>query len=119
MNSWRLYLYLVVRVALKPETPAWLSSCKLVALKRETIQDDDKNEYEMFLSTVYGVSQNIPKLKKSLDAILKWCGYRNEVVHAMFHKDLDALRACYKEHVEEGFRLAREIDSAVTALKRT
>jgi hypothetical protein len=36
----------------------------------------------------------------------------------MFNKDLEALRAGYKEHVEEGYLLGRYVDSQVQALKR-
>ena len=53
-----------------------------------------------------------------MNKIEKWSSYRNEIVHAMFNKDLEALRAGYKEHVEEGYHLGGYVDSQIQAQKR-
>lgn len=46
------------------------------------------------------------EVKKTLRKIEKWSSYRNEIVHAMFNKDIDELRIGYEEHVKEGYILA-------------
>lgn len=69
------------------------------------------------LRRCYKATVKVGEMKKSLDKIDKWCKYRNEIVHGLFNKDLNALRAGFKEHIEEGFELARYIDSQVSKLK--
>ena len=62
-------------------------------------------------------SIKIAEMKTALNQIEKWCKYRNEIVHAMFNKDLGDLRWGYEQHVKDGMKLARYIDSQVQSLK--
>ena len=76
-----------------------------------------KNDFTKELRRNYRASLNIPEFRKKLNEIDKWCEYRNEIVHGMFNKDLEALRSGYQSHVEEGYKLGRYIDQQVQHLK--
>lgn len=96
--------------------------CKLTMIEAalkiaETEAADENDDYYVFLRTVYNISIDIGEFKKTIKQIRKWCNYRNEIIHAMFNKDLDALRSGFKEHVEKGFELARVVDANVRKLK--
>lgn len=58
------------------------------------------------------------ELKRILNDIKKWSGYRNEVVHALFNKDINDLRISFGEHVTQGYELARKLDKMVSAVKK-
>ena len=45
--------------------------------------------------------------------IENWRQYRNQIVHAMFSKDIEVLRSNYKEHVEQGYQFGRYVDRQV------
>ncbi|GEM_PF-4718219 len=47
----------------------------------------------------------------------KWRSFRNEIVHAIFNKDLDELTAKFRGHVEEGYALGRTLDSVMKRKK--
>ena len=53
----------------------------------------------------------------ALDDISKWCGYRNELVHALMNKNLDSLDAELQEKAEQGLKLARFLDAQGKILK--
>ena len=76
------------------------------------------NAYVKELKRIYKYSLNKTEFKSKLKEIEKWCQYRNQIVHAMFNKDIEALRLNYKEHVERGYQLGRYVDRQVQALKR-
>ena len=80
-------------------------------------KDPYDTEYSRELSNLYSKYIDVKEFKAVLKGIDKWCGYRNEHVHAMFNKDLDDLRANYKSHVEDGYELARYIDNQVKRIK--
>ena len=79
-------------------------------------QAKNDNLYAQHLKTVYRVSIDIREMKSKLKELEKWCDYRNEIVHAIFNTDLDALHSIYKEHVEKGFSLGRYFDHQVALL---
>lgn len=58
------------------------------------------------------------RLKTAIKGIDSWRKYRNEIVHALFNKDLNEINAGFKQHVEEGFELAREVDRYAKMLKK-
>ena len=89
------------------------------ALDAGHMDEFKSNKYAQHLKRIYKISINTAEFKRELNKIRKWCAYRNELVHAMFNKDIEALRSGYKEHVEEGYRLGRYIDAQVQTLKRT
>ena len=94
------------------------SKCKLIR-KMLNLADKDPydTEYSRELSNLYSKYIDVKEFKAVLKGIDKWCGYRNEHVHAMFNKDLEDLRANYKAHVEDGYELARYIDNQVKRIK--
>lgn len=98
--------------------------CKLTVIEKAlkialSAESDHEDEYLLFLRTVYNASLDIKKFQNTIKQIRKWCDYRNEVVHAMFNKDLDVLRKGFKEHVETGFQYARVVDAQVRKLKNS
>ena len=81
-------------------------------------KNDIKSEYSKELARLYHIGLNVSDFRSTIKKIRKWTGYRNEIVHAMFNKNIDALRAGYKEHVEEGFSYARYIDQQVENISK-
>ena len=79
-------------------------------------QTKNDNPYVQHLKTVYRVSIDIPEMKSKMKELEKWCAYRNEIIHAVFNKDMDALHLIYKDHVEKGFSLGRYFDHQVALL---
>ena len=77
----------------------------------------EQTDFEKHLCRAYHYSIDRREFKSKLNKIEKWCNYRNEIVHAMFNKDIDALREGFSEHVENGFSLARYVDEQVKHLK--
>jgi len=55
---------------------------------------------------------------ETLDKIEKWKDYRNEVIHGLMNKNIQALDGSIPEKVTEGLRLSEEIDSQVKILKK-
>lgn len=88
------------------------------ALKVCSKKNEVLNPFEKDLKKSYTAVFKVGELKKKLDKIGKWIKFRNEVIHAMFNKDLEDLRQSYKCHVEEGMTLARYIDGQVKNLKK-
>lgn len=82
-------------------------------------KSSELNDFELSIKRAYNSSLKVGELRSKLNKIDKWRKYRNEIAHAMFNKDLKALRAGYKDHVEEGFELARYIDISVSMLKNS
>lgn len=89
------------------------------AIKNSSKSVYEQTDFEKTLKKTYNYAINRVEFKATLNKIEKWCDYRNEVVHAMFNKDIKALREGYCEHVMEGFDLARYIDTQVRRLKNT
>ena len=94
------------------------SKCKLIRKMLNLVDKDPYDtEYSRELAKLYSKYIDVKEFKTVLKSIDKWCGYRNEHVHAMFNKDLNDLRANYKAHVEEGYTLARYVDDQVKVIK--
>ena len=77
-----------------------------------------KKRYWISLKKRYAASIKTGEFKRNLNRIEKWCKYRNEIVHALFNKDLVDLHKGYKQHVQSGMELARYVDNQVKALKK-
>lgn len=90
----------------------------IAALNICTKNDSEQSDFEKSLIMAYNYSINHREFVVALKKIIKWCNYRNEIVHAMFNKDIIALREGYAEHVKEGFELARYVDKQVQELKK-
>ena len=78
----------------------------------------DMDPFEKDLKKIYTASIKAGEMKNRLNLIKKWCKYRNEIVHALFNKNLKDLRKGYEMHVKDGMELARYIDAQVKALKK-
>ena len=88
------------------------------AIASSTKKASEMKAFEKSLRKRYAASIKIGELKKNLNHIEKWCKYRNEIVHALFNKDLVDLHKGYKQHVQSGMELARYVDNQVKALKK-
>ncbi|MBR3143552.1 MAG: hypothetical protein IKF09_10445, partial [Clostridiales bacterium] len=87
------------------------------ALKTCSMKADEMTPFEKNLEKRYKSSVKVGEMQKTLKHIDKWCKYRNEVIHALFNKDLDDLRKGYEQHVKEGMKLARCVDDQVKSLR--
>lgn len=56
--------------------------------------------------------------QKTLEDIDKWKAYRNEVIHGLLNKNMDALGSDLEDNVNNGMRLARELDAQVRVIKK-
>lgn len=88
------------------------------ALKTYTSKVDELSPFEQSLKKRYTTVLKVRELNTTFNQIEKWCKYRNEIVHALFNKDLDDLRQGYEQHVIQGMALARQIDAQVQNLKK-
>ena len=61
---------------------------------------------------------DIECLKETLNALSKWCFYRNEVVHNAMNKDIYSLLDDLSDKANEGLAIARIIDNESRKLKR-
>ena len=87
---------------------------KLLSLVSDkTIESDFADDVRKIVRHALQVSE----VKKILKQIENWCDFRNQIIHALFNKDMDDLRAKYEEHVKEGYFLGRCIDRYVDAVK--
>lgn len=87
------------------------------ALNSCSLKTDEMSPFEKSLKKRYTAVLKVSELKKALNRIDKWCKYRNEIVHALFNKDLSDLREGYENHVRDGMQLARYVDAQVQRLK--
>ena len=61
---------------------------------------------------------DIGGLLDTLDCVEDWCGYRNEIVHALLNKNKKSVYSELEQKAKEGEKLARFIDSQVKELKK-
>lgn len=92
-----------------------LVRCVMLWARDEGAANDDK-----FLATLKRQCKrtNIGAVLSTLESITAWCGYRNEVVHALMNKNLDSLDAELQQRAEEGMDLARALDGEIKKLKK-
>lgn len=92
---------------------------KVIEASMEKCDDaKDQNKYAAFLAEVYKHAFDNTEFEKCLEAIKKWCRYRNEVIHGLFNKNIEDLYKGYRQHVNDGYDLARELDNYVRQLKQ-
>lgn len=78
---------------------------------------DNESEFELLLkSKIEGI--DIGLLRESIDNLEKWCAVRNEIIHGLLNKNYIYLDKQLKEYAEEGYRIARDIDSVIKMYKR-
>ena len=63
-------------------------------------------------------SMDIGAILETLDAVQKWCNYRNEIVHALLNKNTASVYAELEAQAENGMQYARLIDSQERILKK-
>ena len=63
-------------------------------------------------------SLDIGAMLETLDAVQEWCGYRNEIVHALLNKNTVSVNAELEAQAENGMKYARLIDSQERILKK-
>ena len=63
-------------------------------------------------------SMDIGAMLETLDAVQEWCGYRNEIVHALLNKNTVSVYAELEAQAENGMKYARLIDSQERILKK-
>lgn len=61
---------------------------------------------------------DIALLLSCLDDISAWCKYRNEIIHCLLNKSVDSVDARIAEQAENGFRIARTLDTLVRQLQK-
>lgn len=83
--------------------------------------DQTENDYQgnRYLTALKSQIEraDVGLLLETLDQIKVWKDARNEIVHAMMNKNIDALEARLKSIAEEGMRIARALDSQERILK--
>lgn len=77
-------------------------------------------ENDRFLKQLKGRCEglDIGAILETLDAIQDWCGYRNEIVHALLNKNTASVHAELEAQAQNGMKYARLIDLQVRILKR-
>ncbi len=63
-------------------------------------------------------SMDIGAMLEILDDVQEWCGYRNEIVHALLNKNTTSVYAELEAQAQNGMKYARLIDSQVRILKK-
>lgn len=54
----------------------------------------------------------------TLDKLNIWCKYRNEIIHSVMTKNIDALYENLSELAQDGMEYARFLDAQVKCVKR-
>lgn len=83
-------------------------------------QEENATHGDKFLTVLKRQCEemDIGEVLSALEGITAWCGYRNEVVHALMNKNLDSLDAELQQRAEEGMDLARALDGEIKKLKK-
>lgn len=90
--------------------------CTLLwAANTEGISEDP---YLTTLKSQYEVTLDIGDVLDKLNAIVKWCAYRNEVIHALLNKNTGSLMQDLPQQARRGMELARFMDDQVKKLKK-
>lgn len=78
---------------------------------------ENESEFEILLkSKIEGI--DIGALRESIASLEKWCNARNEIIHGLLNKNSTYLDEQLKKYAEEGFKIARDIDSIISEYKR-
>lgn len=64
-------------------------------------------------------SLDIQEMKNVFEEIKIWCQYRDEIIHALMHKNLVSLNSELADKAEEGMLLANRLDTFVREIKRS
>ena len=75
------------------------------------------NAYINYIKDCIGSSIEYDELENLIKDLRQWSKYRNEIVHGLFNKNIEALRSNYRNHVEKGYKIGRRIDKYVKRIK--
>lgn len=92
---------------------------KIVRKVLKTIQNySEKDQYLFLLFQTLG-EESIKRFLDNLKKIEKWKDPRNEIVHALFNKNIEAVKEEYEKLCENGLGYAESINTQVKKVKRT
>lgn len=74
--------------------------------------------YLTALKCQYEGALDIEDVLDKLNEIVKWCAYRNEVIHALLNKNTGSLMQDLPQQARRGMELARFMDDQVKKLKK-
>ncbi len=77
---------------------------------------DDR--YLKAMKSQYEGEIDIGGLLETLEEIVRWCRYRNELIHGLMNKNNTSVDDRIKEQVAKGMELSRFLDSQVRCLKK-
>jgi len=79
---------------------------------------DRTDKYLAALRQQYDRYVDVDGLLMTLDNILEWCDYRNEVIHALLNKNTESLGERLEFQAKKGMELARFLDDQVKGVKK-
>lgn len=82
-----------------------------------TSEEQYDDEYLMALKRQYE-SVDPDVLLGTLNDMLSWLDYRNEVIHGVLNKNMDSLNDNLSDKVEEGMKYARELNNQCRLFKK-
>ena len=96
-----------------------ISAKREVIIELMRIENLEKINMVTMLSTIANKGKYVKRneLKSLLKKVEEWCSYRNELVHGLFNKDIEDLHSGLATHVNQGYKMAREIDCYVSKIK--
>lgn len=85
------------------------------AINHEGTPDDD---YLAVLKETYIGYLDLDGILSTLDEIDEWRRYRNEIIHGLLNKNIDAIKTDIKYEIEIGMKAARFLDGQIKNLKK-
>jgi len=82
---------------------------------KENFTDSD---YLETLKYAFVEEVGVADLQEVLSDIKRWCDFRNEVIHALFNKNLDSLYTEVKGYLGNGKKYAEQLDQLMRTLKK-
>ena len=75
---------------------------------------------DKYLETLWnqiGSRLTIDEVSETLVSLEDWCAYRNEIIHALMNKNLDAVDESISERCERGMNIVRSLDRYVKQVR--
>ena len=84
------------------------------------LANENDNNYSIYLKNLKKLmeSVDIDGIADTLDEIEHWIKFRNEVIHASMNKNLEALYEGIDIRIENGMKLARDLDNFIKVIKK-
>lgn len=119
----KLYVMAALNGTEKPRYNASTLSGKL-AIVREAVlwaaEVTEGYEDDRYLTAlkVQFESLDADALLQTMDAIIQWKDYRNEIIHSLLNKNVDSIGEMASEVAIQGMQLARELDAHERLMKK-